>query len=180
MAEALRQSGLSARVLSLAPAPCIDYGTMGRQLEGALTRAKAAADRLLVVIGLCHPDIEEIVQRHGARRIDMHDCFEALLGREERRRLDAEMNTFYTTASWLPHWRRAMQRGMRWDDVDARQNFARYQRILLLDSGLHQAKDEDILAFFDYTGIPVEIRPVALHNLSSLLIRQLIETIPAR
>ena len=107
--------------------------------------------------------------RHGARRLDMNDCFEALLGREERRRRDGEANTFYTLPAWLPHWRRAFAKGMQWDEVDARRNFGHYERILMLDTGLHPMPDEQILEFFDFTGVPIEIRQVELDRLEALL-----------
>lgn len=166
----LRQAGLDLPVFPLAPAPCVDYAVLRRQLDGALRRAAAVADDILVVIGRCQPDLEAITARYGARRLDMHDCFEALLGREERRRLDREANTFYTLATWLPHWRRAFAEGMRWDEVDARQTFGHYERILLLDTGLHPMADEQILEFFDYTGVPIEMRPVTLENLARLVL----------
>jgi hypothetical protein len=169
-AAILEREGLAVPVFTLAPAPCIDYAVLERQLEGALRRASAVADDVLVVIGRCHPDIDAIVARFGARRLDMRDCFEALLHRDERRRLDRESNTFYTMATWLPHWRRAIAQGMRWDDVDARQHFSRYARILLLDTGLHPIADEQVLEFFDFTGVPIEVRPVGLDNLRALLL----------
>ena len=173
LAAVLRQEHLSLPVFSLAPAPCIDYQVLRRQLAGALTRAKTAADDVLLVIGRCYPDIDDLAARHGARRLDVHDCFEALLGREERKRLDREANTFYTLPAWLKHWRRAFAKGMRWDAVDVRQNFGHYERILLLDSGLRPVSDEQILEFFDYTGVPIEVRPVGLENLSQLLLEEL-------
>lgn len=165
----LRQQGIEAALFSLAPAPCIDYAVLGRQLERTLRRAAAIADEILVVIGRCHPDIDRITARYGARRLDVNDCFEALLSRDERHRLDREMNTFYTLPSWLSHWRRAFAKGMRWDEADARRNFGHYQRILLLDTGLRAVPPEQILEFFDYAGVPVETVPVTLDNLRRLI-----------
>jgi hypothetical protein len=176
----LRREGRAVPVFPLAPAPCIDYGALGRQLDRVLRRAKDAADDVLLVIGRCHPDIAEITARHGARRLDVNDCFEALLGREERRRLDREANTFYTLPAWLPHWRRAFDKGMRWDEVDARQTFGHYERILLLDTGLRPIPDEQVLEFFDYTGVPVEVRPVDLAGLRLKLLEALDGAPPAR
>ncbi len=178
VANVVTDAGLDVPVIALAPAPCIDQDVLRRQLDASLRRATSLNGDALVVIGCCPPDIDEIVGRHAARRLDMRDCFEALLGRDERRRLDAEANTFYTLATWLPHWRRALSKGMRWDAVEARQAFARYERILLLDSGLHSIEDEHVLEFFDYVGVPVEIKPVRLDGLARLVLGALTPGVP--
>lgn len=170
IAAILERNRLPVPVVRLAPAPCIDQRMLRRQLENALRQASSQARDVLLVIGRCHPDIEEIAAQFGARRLHMNDCFEALLGREERQRLDREANTFYTLASWLPHWRRALSNGMRWDEAEARHQFARYDRVLLLDTGLRPIDDEQVLELFDFVGVPVEIQAVGLESLASVLI----------
>jgi len=164
----LRQEGLTSPVFYLAPAPCINYANMERQLTLLLSRAAKVARRTVVLIGLCHPNLEEILARYNAERVPINDCFDALLGKE-RRRLEREANTFFTTPTWLRHWRRALQQGMGWNADDARQNFGRNQRILLLDAGVTPVTDEEILAFFDYTEVPVEPLEIDLSNLARLL-----------
>ncbi len=166
--DALKLASLEVPVSYLAPAPCIDPNVLERQLVKTLERSLDAADEAVVLIGLCHRDIEGIIARFPARRLPVNDCFDALLG-SKRRELDREANTFYTTPAWLHHWKRALVKRLGWDGVDARQNFGLYQRILLLDAGTTPFSDEDVLEFFDFTGIPIEVIPIGLAPLSDLL-----------
>lgn len=165
---ALRQEGLDIPVFCLAPAPCIDPDSLERQLVGALQRSLEVADEVLVLIGMCHRNIDEIVARFPARRLPVNDCFDAILG-PRRKELDREANTFYTIPAWLRHWTRALVKKWGWDGVDARQNFGLYKRILLLDAGVSPFSDEQVLELFDFTSVPVEVMPVALDALSELL-----------
>jgi hypothetical protein len=56
-----------------------------------------------------------------------------------------------------------------WEDVEARQNFGLYQRIMLLDAGVQPYSDEDVLELFDFTSVPIEVVPVDLTQLRGLL-----------
>ncbi|TAK36548.1 MAG: DUF1638 domain-containing protein [Chloroflexota bacterium] len=169
---ALRKRGLAVPVFYLAPAPCVEPAALLRQLRALLDRAAQASDDIVVLIGRCHPDLEEILASYPARRATINDCFDALLG-EERKRIDRESNTFYTSAAWLDHWQHALRRSMQWDQVDARQNFGHYDRVLLLDTGLKPIPDEKILEYFDYLQVPVEPYSISLEALSELLGRYL-------
>lgn len=165
----IRQRELDYPILFLSPAPCIDYGNLEKQLIALLKRAARTADRTLVVIGKCHPDIDRLLAGYGASRLSMANCFEALLGAPRMKEILRETNTFFTSPSWLKHWRRAFKKGMKWDVVDVRQNFGVYERILILDAGVTPYSDEEVLEFYDYTQVPVEIFPVDLGNFASLL-----------
>ena len=169
---ALLQRGLSVRVYHLAPAPCLEPAALARQLRKLLDRAAQDSDDIVILIGRCHPDLDEILSEYPARRMDVNDCFDALLG-EERKRIDQESNTFFTSAAWLDHWRRALKRSMKWDEVDTRQNFGHYERVLLLDPGFEPIPDEKILEYFDYIQVPVEPRRITLEVLADLLSRHL-------
>jgi hypothetical protein len=69
---------------------------------------------------------------------------------------------FVMTPGWLRHWREIFQEGLRWDDVDARQNFGFYEAIVILDFGLEPIEDMAVLEFFKYTQTPVEVIPCSL------------------
>ena len=169
---ALSQRGLSAPVFYLAPAPCVEPKALLRQLRTLLDRAAQVSDDIVVLIGRCHPELDEILASYPARRATINDCFDALLG-EERKLIDRESNTFYTSTAWLDHWQRALRRSMQWGQVDARQNFGHYDRILLLDAGLKPVPDEKILEYFDYLQVPVEPHAITLDALGTLLSRYL-------
>ncbi len=165
---ALKLEGLDVPVFYLSPAPCVDPSSLEKQLVKALQRSSEVADQAVVLIGLCHRDIDQIIARFPARRLPVNDCFDAILG-PRRKQLDREMNTFYTLPAWLRHWKRALVKKLGWDNVDARQNFGLYQRIILLDVGVSPFSDEEILEFFDFTSVPVEITQVDLAPLANLL-----------
>ncbi|MBI2863644.1 MAG: DUF1638 domain-containing protein [Chloroflexi bacterium] len=169
----VRDKGLDYPVFYLAPAPCINYDRLEKQLDVLLRRAAAAAEKTLVVIGRCHPDIDHLLGRYNAGRLPMNNCFEALLGASRMRELLNEATTFFTTPSWLKHWRRAVKQGMKWDETDARQNFGVNQRILVLDAGVTPYTDEEVLAFFDFAQIGVEIVPIDLAAFATLLMGEL-------
>lgn len=60
------------------------------------------------------------------------------------------------TPCWVRVWPQIMQ-SLGWDEVDVRINLGRYKRILIVDSGVKSLSDEDVLAFFDLTQVPLEI-----------------------
>lgn len=165
---ALKREGLDVPVFYLAPAPCIEADALERQLVRALERALEVADDAVVLIGLCHRDVDEIIARFPARRLAVNDCFDAILG-ARRKEVDRAGNTFYTIPAWLRHWKRALVKRLGWDGVDARQNFGLYERIILLDAGVSQFSDEEVLELFDFTGIPIEVMRVDLAPLARLL-----------
>lgn len=141
----------------------VDFDRLKDGLTGAL--ADMAGEDITLIIGSgCHPDMESIAADHGARLALSKNCIEMLLG-EQMKNLDSEAKTFYITGGWLENWRSIFIGGLKWDRVDARQNFGSYDRVLMLDTGLSQIDDEKILEFYDFTGVPVEIMPVGLDNL---------------
>lgn len=171
---ALRDEGLRVPIVYLAPAPCINPGALEKQLNRALERSMAVAEEAVVLIGLCHRDIDAILARYRARRLPINDCFDAILG-PRRKELDREANTFYTLPSWLRHWKRALMDKLGWNDVDARQNFGLYERIALLDAGVQPFSDEEVLEFFDFTGVPIDVMKVDLMPLRKMLRESLSE-----
>lgn len=144
----------------LDPGLHVDFDKLEKALARALDGMKG--NSVAVVVGLqCHPEMERLVAGRGGRIIRAKNCIEMLLG-ERLAELDAGGRNFYVTAGWLENWRKIFIEGLKWDDIDARQNFGYYDRILLLDSGITPVDDEKILEFFDYTQVPVEILPIDL------------------
>lgn len=165
----LRARALHLPVFYLGATPCMDYVTFPLRLRSALERARTQCQRLLVVIGRCHPEVDEIIAALPAQRLPIDNCFDALLGGCARE-IARERRAFFTTPTWLKHWRRALEKGLHWQEVDARQNLGHNQRILLLDAGVTPFSDEEILDLFDYTQLPVETLPVDLEEFARLLL----------
>jgi len=145
----------------------VDFDRLSAALTGALKNS--AGDNPVLVIGTdCHPDMAGMTAAYGGRLVRARNCIEMLLG-PRMAELDARSRTFYLTGGWLENWRNIFVDGLHWDNIDARQNFGRYDRILLLDTGLARIDEAQILEFFDYTRVPVEILPTGLDHLRQLL-----------
>jgi hypothetical protein len=71
--------------------------------------------------------------------------------------IDNSSKTFYLTPGWLMKWRELFDRGWGIDEVELRQSFGYYDKILLFDTGVSEITDEMILEFFEYTRVPIEV-----------------------
>lgn len=159
--------GREEEILYLDAGQHVDPEALARSVTGALKGINGT--NIPLVIGRqCAPDMEKLAGELGARLIRAGNCIEMLLG-DLLAEYDAEARTFYITGGWLENWRKIFVDGLKWDEIDARQNFGYYDRILLLDTGLAPIDDEKILEFYDYTQVPIEIRPVNLDHFRKLL-----------
>jgi len=155
----------------------VDFDKLASLLTGALDELDEKG--IVMVIGdQCHPDMEKMANERSGILLKGKNCIELLLG-DRMAQLDAEARTFYLTGGWLENWRGIFIEGLKWDEVDARQNFGYYDRVLLLDTGLVPIDEEKILEFYDYTQVPIEIMPIDLDNLRALL-EQALEQSPDR
>ncbi|GAB4255609.1 MAG: hypothetical protein Kow0092_00850 [Deferrisomatales bacterium] len=137
-----------------------------------LKKAVEGADPAVCLYGMCHPDMDELVAAHNGCRLPGKDCIAAFLADDERREL--ESRAFVMTSGWLRHWREMFQEYRGWDEVDARQNFGFYDSIILLDFGLEPIDDTEVLEFFEYTRMPVEVVEADLSRFRRLL-EQIVE-----
>ncbi|MDN5347673.1 MAG: hypothetical protein PWP65_1237 [Clostridia bacterium] len=166
-------NNVSARVY-LEPALHVDLDKLYSILEDTLANLSRKNKKLVLVYGAnCHPEMEVLARHFGASTIPARNCIEMLLG-EEIIKVNQEAKTFYLTPGWLENWKNIFINGLGWDSIDARQNFAVYNRILLLDTGVTPLAEEKILEFFDYTQIPVETRRIGLQNLRKLILSTLV------
>ena len=72
------------------------------------------------------------------------------------------------TTAWIEMIYKSIADGY-WTVDDARINLGRYDRIILLDSGLEPLDDEMILEFFELTQVPIEIVPVSLDHFKQVV-----------
>ena len=150
----------------LDPALHVDLEKLATELQNGMQRV---GDGAALVFGTgCHPDLETLTAGKGMRGIQARNCIEMLLG-DEMAKMDSEANTFYITGGWLENWESIFIDCLKWDEIDARQNFGYYDRIVLLDTGMWPMDEEMILEFYEYTQVPIEIRPVTLDVLRELL-----------
>lgn len=81
-----------------------DLGQLQSELDSVLTAVTKRRRRPCVLYGSsCLPEAKELFHRHGARGFAACNCIEALVGREERQRYEAE-GCFLMTPGWVRSW----------------------------------------------------------------------------
>lgn len=146
-----------------------DAKRMKIELEGAIAKVMGTAHggiHLLFGNG-CHPDLCNIAEGCGARVPGVNNCIQAIIGPDETKRLEAN-RTMVVTPAWITAWPSIMA-GLGWDEVDVRINMGRYDRIVLLDSGVVPITDEIILSFYDLVQVPIELEQVNLEYFRNLV-----------
>jgi hypothetical protein len=134
-------------------------------------REKGAEDLRLLIGSGCLPHMPEIAKERGLPLLKYKNCLEAILGPAKLRELE-QNRTMVITPAWL---RKAWfaEDGMRallgWDNTDFRQNFGRYDRILVLDPGFEPLTDMEILEAFEVIEVPIEVEPLSLENFETVI-----------
>jgi hypothetical protein len=141
------------------------------RLEKALTAAiagvKPSERKVCLLYGQgCHPEIGSFLAHQGVAAFPVKNCIEALLGRGAPELKDTK--TMLMTPGWVRAWP-AMMEVLGWNEVDARINLGRYERILVLDAGIEPLTDEETLLFFDLVQVPLEVRRIDLSVFRELL-----------
>ncbi len=137
-----------------------DLSCLKAELTKALsTTVGCDADVRILFGGSCHPEINILAEQYGAKTLALKNCIEVFLGDKSHYLEDS--GTMVMTPGWVRAWPQIMQ-SLGWDEVDVRINLGRYKRILIVDSGINPLSDEDVLAFFDLTQVPLEIEPLDL------------------
>ncbi len=142
------------------------------KLETTLKLAlkNAGADARVLFGNGCSPEMCHIINGHGAKILGAKNCIDAFcsesLDELEQNRIVA------MTPGWIRCFSSLMAEAG-WDQVDVRQNWGRYDRILLLDTGVNPLSDEEILAFYDLIQVPIEIQPTGLDRFRQKLMEML-------
>lgn len=146
-----------------------DAQRMKAALDNAIAVHQAhSAARIRFLFGNgCHPDIDKVAEDCGSCIPPVMNCIQAIIGPDRTRQLEAD-RTMVITPAWITAWPDIMK-GLGWDEVDVRINLGRYDRIVLIDSGVAPVSDEAILAFYDLVQVPVEIEPADLEFFKNLV-----------
>jgi hypothetical protein len=164
-----REGAFERKVIFLDAALHVNFDLLKARLEEVLEKASREGGELKVVYGHCHPDMRDILERYGARRIAAGNCLEAFVGREEVDRLNAEATTFFLSAGWVNHWSDMFTLGRETLGFDFKEMFAHYKRIIVFDTGVIPIDKAKVEAFSAFTGLPVEWRRITLDHFKRLL-----------
>ncbi|MDR2490521.1 MAG: DUF1638 domain-containing protein [Spirochaetaceae bacterium] len=127
-------------------------------------------NKIMLLFGsMCHTEWQRITEKSGARYPKPANCAEMMLSPEKKKAIDGTGNVYYLTMGGLKLWKSIYQNGHGWDDVDARQNFCYFDKIILLDTGIFPVADEDLFEFFEYTQVPIEVEKISLDHFKSVV-----------
>ncbi len=165
----IRKKGLDWKIFFLDAALHVNFDRLKSKLTEALEEQYKAGNEIKVIYGHCHPDIQEILEHYGAKRIEAGNCLEAMVGREEVQRLNAEATSFFLSAGWVNAWEDMFTTGKEDFGFDFKEMFTNYRRIIVFDTGVIPIDEEKVRKFSAFTGLPVERRAITLDRLLDLI-----------
>jgi hypothetical protein len=166
----LEQEGLfGENVIFLDAALHVNFDKLKTQLEQALEEAKETGAELSVIYGHCHPNMIEILERYGAKKLAAGNCLEAMVGPEEIARLNTEAISFFLSAGWVNNWEKMFAMGREDFGFDFKSMFEHYKRIIVFDTGIIPLDEEKIRKFSAFTGLPVERLAITLDYFLGLI-----------
>jgi len=160
--KAVLSADIATEILWLDAGLHADLACLKSELTKTLsTTVGCDADVGILFGGSCHPEINILAERYGAKTLSVKNCIEVFLGDKSQNLVDG--GTMVMTPGWVRAWPQITQ-SLGWDEVDVRINLGRYKRILIVDSGINPLSDDQILAFFDHTQISLEFEPLDLSH----------------
>ncbi len=165
----LRENGLDWKIIYLEAALHVNFDRLKKALVEALEEYQKTGAELRVLYGHCHPEIMEILDRYGAKKIQAGNCLEAMLGPEEIMRLNNEGTAFFLSAGWVNNWEKMFDLGKKDFDFDFKSMFDGYRRIIVFDTGIIPIDEEKVERFSKLTKLPVERKHITLDYLLNLI-----------
>ncbi len=165
----IKSQGLEWNVVFLDAALHVHFDKLKAELVRALEKYQGDDKELKVLYGHCHPDIMEILEGYGAKKLNAGNCLEAMVGREEVERLNAEGTAFFLSAGWVENWEKMFEAGKDDFDFDFTTMFTNYERIVVFDTGVIPIDEDKIKAFSEFTKLPVVKKTISLDHLQALI-----------
>jgi hypothetical protein len=165
----IKSKGLKWNMVFLDAALHVNFDKLKAELVRALEEHQGDKKELKVLYGHCHPDIMEILDNYGAKKLQAGNCLEAMVGREEVNRLNEEGKAFFLSAGWVENWENMFKLGKEDFDFDFTTMFKNYERIVVFDTGVIPIDNEKINAFSEFTKLPVVRKNISLDHLQSLI-----------
>ena len=135
------------------------------KLDEAISENRDAGLRLMFGRA-CLPHMDEFAEKRGVSTLSAKNCVAAMIG--DARKLELEQDrTMVVTPAWVrqmwldPGGVKAI---LGWTETDFRINLGRYDRILILDTGVRPLSDDEILEAFDLIQVPLDFEPCDLDH----------------
>lgn len=165
----VRNNKFPHRVIFLEAALHVNFDRLKASLVDALERNRTEGVVVKVLYGHCHPEITDIMERYGAKKLRAGNCLEAFVGQEEVARLNNEAISFFLSAGWINNWENMFDAGKKDFGFDFKSMFEHYKRILVFDTGVIPLDEEKVQRFSVFTGLPVERMHITLDHFLDLI-----------
>ena len=137
------------------------------KLDEAITANSAAGTDLRLLFGrACLPHMAEFARARSVSTLTAKNCVAAMIGDERKLELEQDQ-TMVVTPAWVRQmWLDpgGVKSILGWTETDFRINLGRYDRILILDTGLNPLSEEEILEAFDLIQVPLDVEPCDLDH----------------
>ncbi|MDR2301326.1 MAG: DUF1638 domain-containing protein [Deltaproteobacteria bacterium] len=143
---------------------------LAEKIKSELTEKNLyGGDGLRIVYGSsCLLDLDEGI-RSKLKILNTDNCLTAMVGRKKLRELEKD-RTMVVTNSWIRKIYLAPPSDFPiWDPSELKMNLGRYDRILVLDTGLDSFTDEEILTAYDMMGVVLEFEKSDLGYFKNLI-----------
>ena len=112
----------------------------------------------------CLPEMKAFAAQRGLAVLPVQNCLAALVGDAKLRELE-QNRTLVASTGWVRKmWLGRCETALDWKADDFRMQFGRYDRILVLDTGLSPLSDEEIITCFDLVQVPIEVQDCDLEH----------------
>lgn len=166
----LKEKLLDAKVVFLDSALHVNFDRLKEKLVAALEENKSRAG-MKVLYGYCHPEIMDILDRYGAKKLDAPNCLAAMAGAGQIAQIDREGKAFYLTTGWANNWETIFATGRRDFNLDFKNLFSGYRRIVVLENGVTPVNEENVRKLSEFAGLPVERKKITLDHFLELIRR---------
>ena len=137
------------------------------KLDEAISANSGAGIDLRLLFGrACLPHMAEFAQARGVTTLASKNCVAAMIGDERKLELEKD-KTMVVTPAWVRQmWLSpgGVKAVLGWTETDFRINLGRYDRILILDTGIKPLTDEEVLEAFDLIQVPLDFEPCDLDH----------------
>lgn len=123
----------------------------------------------------CLPDMLDVAKKLSVPVLSTRNCLSAMVGDSELKELERN-RTMVATPGWVRKmWLGRVGTTLGWTADDYRMQFGRYDRILVLDSGINPLTDEEIITCYDLVEVPIEVQAFDLGYFRELILQLVAE-----
>lgn len=167
----VKQEGWEVKLVVLNPRYCLWSEDLTRALHDKLSGLEQANARVILVYGMCAPDIDGLAEAYGARRVRAYHCYEMLAGDRFKEIVAETPGSYFLTPSLCRGFEALIVRELGLDQHPEAQAmlFKRYTQLVYLDTGIEDDLTSQAAAIAKRLDLKLRVEPVGLANLRGRL-----------